>query len=56
MVLIFAGDNFVHVIFSNGKKMIALFEKIHFGESSESYTTYFLKFRPCCFNNEGQKS
>ena len=34
---------------------IRLFEKIYFGESCEPYTTYFLKFRPCYFNNEGQK-
>ena len=56
MVLIFASDNFVHVILSLGKKikkMITLFEKIYFGEP---YTTYFLKFRPCYFNNGGQRS
>ena len=59
MVLIFASDNFVHVILSLGKKikkMITLFEKIYFGEPCEPYTTYFLKFRPCYFNNGGQRS
>ena len=37
------------------RKMITLFEKIYFGESCEPYTTYFLKFRPCYFNNERQR-
>ena len=32
MGLIFAGDNFVHVILATVKKMITLFEKLYFGE------------------------
>ena len=53
VVLIFAGNNFVHVIFSHGKKkkkMITLFEKIYFGESCEPYIFIFSKIQTMLFS------